>query len=222
LRLAQERRRSNGQSAQLVGGMTNARCRGRGVPLVDPKALGGGTDREKLASLDVAGAQQYLLKVIDERRADANKARAEFTEDLERIFSIPDLFLATLHSQDIGANTVYAWIVRDGVQRAHLFSAILLGIIAFVLAALVSGGGWVAAATLIGSAAISTAQAYEAGGRIDAHPPIGVRAPGAAGNARPSRRLSGYPERERRHRGDRARQPGRRGNGRAGPKLGSS
>jgi hypothetical protein len=134
-------------------------------PLVDPKALGRGTDREKLASLDVAGAQQYLLQVIDERQADTNKARAEFVNDPERIFSIQDLVQATLQSQEIGANTIYAWIVRDhiaDVRNAHLFTAIVLGIIALVLAALVPGGGWVAAAALVGSAVISTAQAYEA------------------------------------------------------------
>jgi hypothetical protein len=134
-------------------------------PLVDPKALGRGTDRQKLASLDAAAAQQYLLQVIDDRQADTGKARAEFIQDPERIFSIPDLVQATMQSQGIGADTVYASIIRDHIaeeQSAHLFTAIVLGILALILAVLVPGGGWVAAAALVGSAVISTAQAYEA------------------------------------------------------------
>jgi hypothetical protein len=133
--------------------------------IVDPEQLGRGTDREQLAGLDAAGAQQYLLKTIDERYADLGKARGEFTEDPERIFSQHDLVAATLKSQQIGDDTIYAWIIHDYIadqQMKHLFSAIAVGILAFILAALVPGGGWVAAAALLTSAAISTAQAIEA------------------------------------------------------------
>ncbi len=134
-------------------------------PLVDPGVAGRGTDREKLAGLDAAAAQQYMLQVIEERQQDTNKARAEFTDDPERVFSLPDLLQATLQTQGVGDNTIYAWIIRDYLadqKAAHLFSAIVLGIIALVLAVLVPGGGWIAAAALIANASISTYQAYEA------------------------------------------------------------
>jgi hypothetical protein len=134
-------------------------------PLVDPDGAGRGTDREKLAGLDAARAQQYLLEVIEERQADTNKARHEFTEDPERIFSLPDLVQATQQTLGIGDNTVYAWIVRDYIDEQHalhLFSSIVLTILALVLAFLVPGGGWVAAAAMIASAGMSTYQAYEA------------------------------------------------------------
>lgn len=133
--------------------------------LVDPASLGRGTDREKLAGLDAADAQQYLLEVVQQRQKDANQARAEFTEDPERIFSIPDLVKATQISLGIADNTVYAMSVRDYIDEQktlHLFSEIAKGILALVLAVLVPGGGWVAAAALIASAGLSVYQAYEA------------------------------------------------------------
>ncbi|MFI7649198.1 DUF4157 domain-containing protein [Micromonospora sp. NPDC049460] len=136
-----------------------------GDPLVDPEKLGRGTDREKLAGLDAPAAQQYLLDVVEERLADTAKARGEFSADPERIFSLPDLVEATKKSQGIGDGTIYAWIVRDTVaaaQSAHLFSTVVLGVIALVLAALVPGGGWVAAAALIGGTTLSAYQALEA------------------------------------------------------------
>jgi hypothetical protein len=133
--------------------------------LVDPQQGGRGTDREKLAGLNGAEAQQYLLQVIQDRKSDLAQARGEFTEDPERIFSVPDLIAATKQTQGIGDNTIYWWIIRDylaELQRAHLFSAAVQVILALILAALIPGGGWVAAAALIGSAALSTFQAVEA------------------------------------------------------------
>jgi hypothetical protein len=134
-------------------------------PLVDPERAGRGTDREKLAGLDAAGAQRYMLEVIEERQADANKARREFTDDPERIFSIADLVKATQQTLGIADDTIYVWIIRDYIadQRAlHLFSTIVQTILALVLAFLVPGGGWVAAAAMIASAGMSAYQAYEA------------------------------------------------------------
>lgn len=134
-------------------------------PLVDPKQLGRGTDREKLAGLAAPDAQQYLLQVINERYDDLGKARAEFTEDPDRIFSQPGLVEATKQEQSIGKDTIYAWIVDDYIadeKSKHLFTAIVLGIIAVILAILVPGGGWVAAAALVAGATISTVQAIQA------------------------------------------------------------
>ncbi len=133
-------------------------------PLIDPKKLGRGTDREKLANLNAAGAQQYLLQVIEDREQDLAKARAAFVEDPERIFSQPELVEATKQSQHIGKNTIYSRIIDDYIaneKQKHLFSSIVLGIIAVILAALVPGGGWVAAAALVAGATISTVQAIE-------------------------------------------------------------
>jgi Domain of unknown function (DUF4157)/Bacterial toxin 4 len=134
-------------------------------PIIDPGKIGRGTDRQKLAGLNAADAKEYLLKTIQDRYDDLAKARAEFTEDPDRIFSQPDLVQATKHSQHIGDDTIYSWIVRDYIQEqhdAHLFTAVVLTIIGVILAALVPGGGWVAAAALITSATISTVQAIQA------------------------------------------------------------
>ncbi|MFJ8579385.1 DUF4157 domain-containing protein [Micromonospora sp. NPDC093277] len=136
-----------------------------GDPLVDPEKLGRGTDRERLAGADATTAQRYLLDVVRERLSDTAKARYEFTNDPERIFSLPDLVAATMKSQGAEADTIYAWIVRDhidDIRSAHLFSAIVLGIIALVLAVLVPGGGWLAAAALVANTGISAYQAIEA------------------------------------------------------------
>ena len=133
-------------------------------PLVDPMQLGRGTDQEKLAGLDATGAQSYLLDVLGERLTDTGKARAEFTEHPDRIFSQLGLVEATKKSQNL-ADTIYAWIVDDYLaeqRAAHVFSAVVQAIIAVVLAVLVPGGGWVAAAALIAGAGMSTYQAIEA------------------------------------------------------------
>ena len=134
-------------------------------PLIDPGQLGKDTDREKLAGLNPAEAQQYMLQVIGNRYDDLAKARAEFTSDPDRIFSQQPLVDATKQSLHVEDNTIYAWIVRDYIEdqrMSHIFSSIVLGILALILAALVPGGGWVAAAALLAGAAISTEQAVEA------------------------------------------------------------
>ena len=134
-------------------------------PLIDPAQLGRGTDREKLANLDAAGAQQYLLQVIQERENDLARARGEFDQDPDRIFSLPGLVEATKHVLNIGDETVYSWIVRDYIQEEHdkhVFTAVVMGILALILGALTFGGGWIAAAALVTSAVISTEQAIEA------------------------------------------------------------
>lgn len=134
-------------------------------PLVDPKQLGRATDREKLSGLDEPAARHYLLEVIDERLADTAKARHEFTYDPERVYSLPGLVEATKQSQGADSGTVYGAIVDDHVQAvrdAHVFTAVVLGIIALVLAVLVPVGGWVAAAALVGTTTISVIQAIQA------------------------------------------------------------
>ncbi|MEV6954456.1 DUF4157 domain-containing protein [Streptomyces sp. NPDC051183] len=134
-------------------------------PLVDPGKLGRDTSREKLARLDEAGARQYLLEVIDARLADTAKARHEFTTDPERVFSLDGLVQATKQSQGADAGTVYGEIVDDhvkAVRDAHVFTAVVLTIIALVLAVLVPVGGWVAAAALVGNTVLSVYQAMEA------------------------------------------------------------
>jgi len=134
-------------------------------PLIDPKIMGRGTSLEKLARLSAAEARDYLLEVIDDRLHDTARARAEFYQDPERIFSLPDLVLATMENQQIEERTIYARIIRDhisDIRSAHIFSAIVLGIIALVLAVLVPGGGWLAAAALVANATISSVQAIQA------------------------------------------------------------
>ncbi|MER5427939.1 hypothetical protein [Streptomyces sp. NPDC002588] len=136
-----------------------------GDPLVDPDVLGRGTDREKLAGLDAPGAQGYLLGVVQDRLRDAATVRSEFEHDPERVFSQPDLVEATKKSQEVDDDTIYGWIIRDHIadeRSAHLFSSLVVGLIALVLAALVPGGGWLAAAALLTNTALSTYQAVEA------------------------------------------------------------
>ncbi|MFF7475881.1 hypothetical protein [Streptomyces sp. NPDC008092] len=133
-----------------------------GDPLVDPGKLGRATDRRKLSGLDAPAAQRYLLDLVEQRLADTAKARAEFEQDPERVFSERKLIEAAKKAQGVQDDTVYAWIIRDHKPSSHLFSAVVLGILALVLAALVPGGGWVAAAALIANTALSTYQAVEA------------------------------------------------------------
>ena len=124
-------------------------------PLIDPKAIGRDTDRQKIAGLNAVDMQHYLLQVIEERQADTKKARAEFTEDPERIFSLEPLVQATKDTLVIDDNTIYAWIVRDYMEEQHawhVFTAIVQTILALVLAVLVPGGGRVAAAAMIAGA----------------------------------------------------------------------
>jgi hypothetical protein len=136
-----------------------------GEPLIDPAVLGRKTDREKLTRLSAAGAKEYLLDLIADRLEDTARVRAELADDPERVFSQEPLVRATMQYQGIDDSTIYARIVKDHMQEirdAHLFSAIVLGIIALVLAVLVPGGGWVAAAALVANAGISTWQAVSA------------------------------------------------------------
>jgi len=124
-----------------------------------------GVDREKIAGLDAAGVQSYLLSVIAKREADIATARAEFKEQPNRVFKLPDLVGATKKLEGIEKGTIYNSIVDDYIadeEAKHLLSAIAIGIVAIALAVLVPGGGWVAAAALVGSAGISTYQAYVA------------------------------------------------------------
>lgn len=134
-------------------------------PLVDPKVMGRGTSREKLAGLSGPEARDYLLEVIEDRLHDTARARAEFYQDPDRVFSQSDLILATMESQGIEEKTIYGRIIQDhlaDIRSAHIFSAIVLGIIAIVLAVLVPGGGWLAAAALVANATISSVQAFQA------------------------------------------------------------
>ncbi|MFJ3880197.1 DUF4157 domain-containing protein [Streptomyces sp. NPDC090077] len=138
---------------------------GGGDPLIDPGKLGRATDREKLSGLGEGAAAQYLLEVLDARLADTARARREFTDDPERVFSLPDLVEATKQVQGAEAGTVYGAIVDDHVEAVrsrHVFTAVALTVIALVLAALVPGGGWVAAAALVGNTALGVHQAVKA------------------------------------------------------------
>ncbi|MFJ4318079.1 DUF4157 domain-containing protein [Streptomyces lavendulae] len=138
---------------------------GGGDPLLDPGRLGRGTDLEKLSGLDEAGARAYLLGVLDARLADTARARQEFTGDPERVYSLPDLVRATKEHLGTDGGTVYGWIVDDHaeeVRRSHVFTAVVLGILALVLAALVPVGGWVAAVALLGTSVLSAYQAGQA------------------------------------------------------------
>ncbi|MDH6540193.1 DUF4157 domain-containing protein [Streptomyces sp. SPB4] len=138
---------------------------GGGDPLLDPARLGRGTDLERLSGLDEAGAREYLLGVLDARLADTARARHEFTGDPERVYSLPELVRATKEHLGTDGGTVYGWIVDDHVEevrRSHVFTAVVLGILALVLAALVPVGGWVAAVALLGTSALSVYQAGQA------------------------------------------------------------
>ncbi|MFE3765144.1 DUF4157 domain-containing protein [Streptomyces sp. NPDC059104] len=138
---------------------------GGGDPLLDPGRLGRATDLEKLSGLDEAGARAYLLSVVDARLADTVRARQEFTGDPERVYSLPDLVRATKENLGTDGGTVYGWIVDDHleeVRRSHVFTAVVLGVLALVLAALVPVGGWTAAIALLGTSVLSAYQAGQA------------------------------------------------------------
>ncbi len=130
-------------------------------PLVSERKV----DREKLAGLDADGVKAYLLDVIEDRRGDARDAKQDFKDDPDRVFKLPDLIGAVMQVQGIESDSVYGRIVNDYIsdeQAKHVLRSIVVGILALALAALVPGGGWVAAAALVGSAALSSYQAYEA------------------------------------------------------------
>ena len=130
-------------------------------PLVGERKV----DREKLAGLDADGVKAYLLEVIDDRQNDAREAKQDFKGDPDRVFKLPDLIGALMQVQGIEADSVYGRIINDYIndeQAEHLLRSIVVGILAIALAVLVPGGGWVAAAALLGSAALSSYQAYEA------------------------------------------------------------
>ncbi|MFD9359344.1 DUF4157 domain-containing protein [Streptomyces sp. NPDC060031] len=134
-------------------------------PIIDPEKLGRATDREKLAGLDEPGTLQYLLGVINARRADTAQARSELSRDPDRVFSQPKLVSVTKDSLGADSDNVYGQIVDDhveSVRQDHIFSAVVFGIIALVLALLVPVGGWVAAPALVGNTVISVYQAVEA------------------------------------------------------------
>lgn len=131
----------------------------------DPLIKERGIDLEKLANADAAGVESYLKSEISRRQTDAAKARAEFKEDPDRVFKLPDLVAATYKILGVGEDTIYGRIIKDHISdeaSRHLLSSIAIGILALALVFLVPGGGWVAAAALVGQAGLSTYQAYKA------------------------------------------------------------
>ena len=131
----------------------------------DPLVAERGIDLEKLAGLDAAGVQAYLASEIDDRSEKVAAARRDFTEDPDRVFSRPELVAATQTVLGVDPGTVYGRIISDYVAdeaSMHLLTQLGLAGLALLLAFLVPGGGWVAAAALIGQAGISTYQAYAA------------------------------------------------------------
>ncbi|MDB5145996.1 MAG: hypothetical protein JWQ57_16 [Mucilaginibacter sp.] len=131
----------------------------------DPLVAERGIDREKLTGLDPSGMQAYLLETIEKRSADVVKTRAEFKDDPDRVFKLPDLISASQQIQGIDGGSVYAKIIKDHVSdehARHIISEIAIGILALALALLVPGGGWLAAAALVANAGLSTYQAYKA------------------------------------------------------------
>jgi hypothetical protein len=130
-------------------------------PLVSERKV----DLEKLAGLDANGIKAYLLDMIEDRQKDVREAKQDFKDDPDRVFKLPDLVGAVMKVQGIEADSVYGKIISDYIsdeKAKHLLRSIVVGIIALALATLVPVGGWVAAAALVGGAALSTYQAYEA------------------------------------------------------------
>ena len=122
-------------------------------------------DREKIAGLDAPGLDRYLRELIAKRRDQVREARTEFEQDPERIFTLPDLVQSTMKLQQVEPDSVYGRIITDHIKDAqflHLVSELAVGALALALAALVPGGGWIAAAALVGSAGISGYQAFQA------------------------------------------------------------
>ena len=131
----------------------------------DPLIAERGVDLEKLAGLDAGGVQTYLMELIEERSASVREARKEFKEHPDRVFDLPDLVGATQALLGIDPTTVYGRSIQDYIDdknRRRLLSDLAIGILGIALTFLVPGGGWLAAAALIGQAGISTFQAYEA------------------------------------------------------------
>jgi hypothetical protein len=159
------------ENASRLSGEANA-LRSKGESEVndaaaDPLVKERDIDREALSGMDGAAVRAYMLKEIATRYDQLKEARAQFTDDPDRVFSpkLAPLREASREQQEIGTDTVYWSIVQDYVEgegAKKLLSTIAITIIAIALAALVPGGGLVAAGALVASAGISTFQAYEA------------------------------------------------------------
>jgi hypothetical protein len=124
-------------------------------------------DLEKLAGLDAAGVNSYLMAEIRKRQAEVAASRKEFQEDPDRVFGpkMQDLVAATQKLLSIDATSVYGRSINDYISDEashHLLSELALGALALALAFLVPVGGWLAAAALVGQAGISSYQAYTA------------------------------------------------------------
>jgi hypothetical protein len=135
--------------------------RGSGSPLLAERNV----DLEKLAGLDAAGTQVYLSELIEERSAKVRQARQEFKDDPDRVFTLQELVDATRTVLGIDPATVYGQSIQDYVEeeaKGLKLSEVALGILALALVFLVPGGGWLAAAALVGQAGISTYQAFTA------------------------------------------------------------
>ncbi|HEV7889718.1 MAG TPA: DUF4157 domain-containing protein [Pyrinomonadaceae bacterium] len=131
----------------------------------DPLVAERGTDREKLAGLDVQDMPSYLFETLGKREQEVRKARAEFNEDPDRVFKLPDLVGATKQIIGVDSNTVYGKIIDDYIadeHAKHLLSTIAKTIVGVALLFLAPVGGWVAAAALVASAGLSTYEAYSA------------------------------------------------------------
>ena len=131
----------------------------------DPFITARGTDREKLATSDAAGVQTYLLAEVKDRKQKAADSRAEFTGNPDHIFELDDLVEVTRSSMKLDPKGIYNRIVNDFVAKqklGKLLSTATQVLIAVALAMLVPGGGWLAAAAMLGNAALSSYQAYEA------------------------------------------------------------
>lgn len=131
----------------------------------DPLIAERGVDLEKLAGLDAAGVQTYLSELIAERSAKVQAARKEFQENPDRVFKLQDLVDATRTLLGIDPSTIYGRSIQDYIDeevKGLKLSDVALAGLALALTFLVPGGGWLAAAALVGQAGISTHQAYEA------------------------------------------------------------
>lgn len=134
-------------------------------PIIDPAVLGRKTDREHLAAATPAEARAHLLQVIADRLTDAADVRGELTEDPDRVYSQESLIQATMEQYGIDTGSVYGEIIADHITKIrddHIFSQVVLGIIGLVLAVLVPGGGWLAAAAMVAGAGIGAYQALDA------------------------------------------------------------
>ncbi|HYQ18493.1 MAG TPA: DUF4157 domain-containing protein, partial [Polyangiaceae bacterium] len=131
----------------------------------DPLVAERGIDREKLAGLGPKETRAFLFKELVERERAAASARKDFIDDPDRVFKLPDLISAAKELHSVAPGTVFNSIIDDFISdeaSKHLISEIIKGVLVLALALLVPGGGWVAAAALVGSAALSAHGAYEA------------------------------------------------------------